>query len=86
MISPIEIKALAKQILDSGPGGGMDGADVAELAMQLVSILVFKSLPERRDEAIAQLAGGFRAAITEGKARAALREAAVTEAAEATKQ
>ena len=60
-ISPIEIKALAKQILDSGHGAGMDGADEDELAMRLVSILDFKSLPERRDEAVDQLGG--RAAI-----------------------
>jgi hypothetical protein len=69
-----ELKTLARGILDSVPGG-MEGPDIAGLAMLLVSILVFKSPPESREEVVDQLERGFHAAIADGKARAAQREA-----------
>ena len=80
-----EINALAKQVLNSQPGG-MDGADIAQLAMLLVSALVFKSPRDKRETVITQLQGGFHAAIEEGKARGALRDKTIEEAAKATKQ
>ena len=64
-----EIKALARQILNSVPGG-MEGPDIAGLARLLVSILVFKSPSGRREEVVDQLGRGFHAAIADGKARA----------------
>lgn len=69
-----ELKTLARGILDSVPGG-MEGPDIAGLAMLLVSILVFKSPSGRREEVVDQLGRGFHAAIADGKARAAQREA-----------
>ena len=73
-MSQDELMALAKQILNSVPGG-MEAPDVAQLAMLLISALVFESSNELREEAISQLERGFHAAIADGKARAAQREA-----------
>ena len=84
-MSEDEIKALAKQVLNSVPGG-MHAPDIAELAMLLVSALVFKSHSERREEIVAQLEQGFHAAVAEGKVRAAFRDEVIAEGAEATKQ
>ncbi len=69
-----KLKALARKILNSVPGG-MEGPDIAGLAMLFVSILIFKSPSESREEVVDQLERGFHAAIADGKARAAQREA-----------
>ena len=69
-----EIRAIGKNILDSVPGG-MDGPDVAQLAMLLISALVFQTPVERREGVIAQLKRGFQNAITEGALRGDLRHA-----------
>ena len=69
-----EIRILAKQIVDRVPGG-MEGPEVAELAMLLVSALVFQAPIERREEVITQLKRGFQTAITQGEIRGELRQA-----------
>ena len=84
-ISQEKVRSLAKQILESEPGG-MEAPNVAELAMLLVSTLVFQSSPDKREAAIAQLEEGFRAAIADGRGRGALRDRTLAEAKTATKQ
>jgi hypothetical protein len=44
-MNPDQIKGMAKSILDSVPGG-MEGPDVAQLAMLLISALVFQTPAE----------------------------------------
>jgi hypothetical protein len=85
VVSQDEITALAKRILNSELGG-MEGPDIAQLAMTLINALVFKSPPEKRDFVINQLRHGFEAAIAEAKTRADFRESVMAEGAKATKQ
>jgi|HubBroStandDraft_6_1064221.scaffolds.fasta_scaffold1835792_2 hypothetical protein len=73
-MSPDEIKGIAKSILNS-VSGGMEGPDIAELAMLLVSVLVFQTPIGRREEVSAELRRGFQAAIAEGEIRGDLRRA-----------
>ena len=63
---PDEIEGMAKSILNS-VAGGMEGPDVARLAMHLISVLVFQTPVERREEVVAQLRRGFQNAITQGE-------------------
>lgn len=53
----------------------MDGADVAQLAMQLICALVIQTPVERREETIAELGRGFQNAITVGEVRGDLHHA-----------
>jgi hypothetical protein len=80
-----EIKAVAKKVLNSVPGG-MEGPDIARLAMTLIEALVFKSPLQKRDIVVDQLRQGFEAAIAEAKTRADFRESVMAEGAKATKQ
>jgi hypothetical protein len=80
-----ELTTLTKQIVDREPGG-MEAPDIAELAFHLLSVIVFKSPPEKREAVIAQLGRGSHAAMAEGKRRGALRDEALKEATKATKQ
>jgi hypothetical protein len=84
-MTPEQIRALGKQVLDSEPGG-MEGPDIAELAMLLVSTLVFNSPPDMREKVVAQLEAGFHNAIAEGMARGTFRDKTIEEASKATKQ
>jgi hypothetical protein len=73
-MSPDQITKMAKAILGSVPSG-MEGTDVAQLAMRLVWALVAESPIERQEGVITDLRRGFENAITEGKIHADMRRA-----------